>query len=172
MRVQAARIELAAQQAKTAAGAAAVALPSPNKLPALEQDSSSPWGVKQRSIFRSDSAARMAARQGTLVALMQQYNIVTAHDQGVIMTANTRWNSRAGLRGLMAHVQLLTRACLADSLSWQGKHTSALRRTPVCAGHASYRTVSGPTNICRSCAHATTVNLQLDYRPPSPQGPA
>ena len=61
---QAARIELAAQEAKTAAGAAAVALPSPNKLPAPEQDSSSPWGVKQRSIFRSDSAARLAAQQG------------------------------------------------------------------------------------------------------------
>jgi hypothetical protein len=61
---QAARIELAAQEAKTAAGATAVALPSPNKLPTLEQDSSSPWGVKQRSIFRSDSAARLAAQQG------------------------------------------------------------------------------------------------------------
>ncbi len=59
---QAARIELAAQEAKTAAGATAIALPSPEK-PAV-QDLDGPWAVKQRSLFRSDSAARLAAQHG------------------------------------------------------------------------------------------------------------
>ena len=61
---QAARIELAAQEAKTAAGATTVALPSPEK-PALDSDGAGPWGIKQRSLFRSDSAARLAAQQGS-----------------------------------------------------------------------------------------------------------
>ena len=61
--MQAARIELAAQEAKTAAGAVSVALPSPDK-PALDSDGAGPWGIKQRSLFRSDSAARLAAQQG------------------------------------------------------------------------------------------------------------
>ena len=62
---QAARIELAAQEAKAAAGAAAVALPSPEKPPVLDSEGGAgPWAVKQRSLFRSDSAARLNTQQG------------------------------------------------------------------------------------------------------------